>query len=117
MAYSQQIWGDGSGAGTPVSAARLNYMEAGIAAAASPTTHKNTVTGWWHVAGYGSMAGDIGPLVNSAVADCVADGGGVVYIGPGDFTVSTTINLSNIHVNDFDSTTGVSVTLKGAGKH
>lgn len=30
MAYTPQVWSDNSGGGTPVSAARLNYMEAGI---------------------------------------------------------------------------------------
>ena len=33
MAYSPQTWADGPSGGTPLSAARLNYMEAGIAAA------------------------------------------------------------------------------------
>lgn len=35
MAYSQQQWSDYPTGGTPISAARLNHMEAGIAAAGS----------------------------------------------------------------------------------
>lgn len=35
MGYTPQTWTDGSAGGTPVNAARLAYMEAGIAAAAS----------------------------------------------------------------------------------
>lgn len=30
VAYTQQTWADGSAGGTPISAARLNHMEAGI---------------------------------------------------------------------------------------
>lgn len=30
MSYTPQTWADGSGGGTPLSAARLNYMETGI---------------------------------------------------------------------------------------
>lgn len=33
MTYSQQTWADGEAGGTPLSAERLNHMEAGIAAA------------------------------------------------------------------------------------
>lgn len=35
MAYTQQVWKDYPSGGTPISAARLNHMEQGIAAAAS----------------------------------------------------------------------------------
>lgn len=35
MAYNPQAWNDGSGGGTPLSAARLDYMEEGIRAAAA----------------------------------------------------------------------------------
>lgn len=34
MAYEQQTWRDGADGGTPVTAERLNHMEAGIAAKA-----------------------------------------------------------------------------------
>ena len=33
MTYTKQTWADGTGGGTPISAARLNYIENGIAAA------------------------------------------------------------------------------------
>jgi len=34
-AYTPQTWADNASGGTPITAARLNYMEAGIAAAQS----------------------------------------------------------------------------------
>ncbi len=48
MPYTPQTWIDGPGGGTPISAARLNYMEDGIEAALEPTDYlgKPTVSGY-----------------------------------------------------------------------
>lgn len=44
MAYTEQEWADGAAGGTPLSAERLNHMEAGISAA-------GTTAEWEEVAG------------------------------------------------------------------
>jgi len=45
MPYVQQSWFDGSSGGTPVTAARLDHMEAGIAAAAGSSSLATSVVG------------------------------------------------------------------------
>jgi hypothetical protein len=45
MPYAQQSWLDGSSGGTPVTAARLDHMEAGIAAAAGSSSLTAAVVG------------------------------------------------------------------------
>ena len=39
MAYEPQEWADGVEGGTPLSADRLNHLEAGVASAHAPHTH------------------------------------------------------------------------------
>lgn len=39
MAYEPQVWADDKAGGTPLSAERLNHLEAGVAAAHEPHTH------------------------------------------------------------------------------
>ncbi|WP_166905920.1 hypothetical protein [Mycobacterium sp. DL440] len=44
MAYSKQTWADGSGGGTPITAARLNHIEDGVAAADAAASAADSVT-------------------------------------------------------------------------
>lgn len=62
MAYAKQTWSDYAAGGTPISAARLNYMEAGIEEASSGAValggvegiviHDGTATGGVRPTGY-----------------------------------------------------------------
>ncbi|HEX6248233.1 MAG TPA: hypothetical protein VFZ64_10210 [Nocardioidaceae bacterium] len=83
MAYSKQIWRDGTAGGTPVSASRLNYMESGIARYSAFLDVEGEFGGGW--------AG-----VKRAVAEAQASGGpsAVVMLGRQDYAATDTITLS-----------------------
>lgn len=44
MPYAKQTWADGQAGGTPISAARLNHIEDGVAAATATAEAADTVT-------------------------------------------------------------------------
>lgn len=67
MAYTKQTWSNGSGGGTPTSAARFNYMEDGIEAAAAPTVPATTQSGTT----YTLALGDAGTVVEFTSASSV----------------------------------------------
>lgn len=90
-------------------------------ASAAPTNTQNPVTGWFHATEYGADptgAADAGPAINAAIAAAKSSplSGGVVYIGPGTYKISTTINMSNIHP-EYAVPTGGTVRLMGAGRY
>lgn len=76
--------------------------------------------GLFNVRSYGTVADGVtndGPAINSAIAACVAAGGGVVYIPRGTYKIGTTLNLSNIHPSAFHYNSDPGVTLRGDGRH
>ena len=85
MVYNKQTWADGAGGGTPISAARLNSMEDGIAAAL-PTTV---------IAGSGIDPTGTSDSSSAMQAKITAAGvNGTVYFPPGTYRTTGLAPLS-----------------------
>lgn len=91
MSYGRQTWTDGASGGTPLSAARLAHMEAGIADAANAVA---TITSFGAVADGSDCTAAI-----QAAADSLSATGGVVWIPEGKFTVVGSVNIASVGVS------------------
>lgn len=84
MVYTPQTWADGSGGGTPISAARLNYMEAGVAAASADASP------FLNVKNYGAtgdgVTGDLSAL--NAARDAAISQQRPLYLPAGTYKTS-----------------------------
>lgn len=117
MAYSKQTWANGPDGGTPLSADRLGHIEDGIEAAAQTadaalpktggtvtsdltvagTLKANGVTDWVNVKTYGATGDgttDDTSAIQAAI-DAAADGGGVVYLPAGTYSISAALTISS----------------------
>ena len=83
MVYSKQTWADGTGGGTPVSAARLNTMESGI----ESVSGKNWLPSVWCL-----------PGVNlNAVVNNEATSAGLLYMVP--FFINCEGRVTDVAIN------------------
>lgn len=101
MTYTPQTWNNGAAGGTPISAARLGVMEAGIAAAATATLGTSAQTG----TSYTLVLADANKFITlsnaSAIALTVPTNASVA------FPIGTRIHLAAIGAG--------TVTVSGAG--
>lgn len=105
MAYTEQNWENGSAGGTPISAARLNHMEAGIGDAADAADAAASAISS-HVA-----AADPHPQYISSATQVVAGSG---LTGGGDLSESRTLTLDQAVVKSIIAASlaaGTNVTL------
>ncbi len=88
MVYTPQTWTNGAGGGTPLSAARLGVIEAGIAAAGTPPVVNVKDHG---VTGDGSTDDTV------ALQACVdaADAGSTIFFPPGTYLISAPITMKD----------------------
>lgn len=87
MPYTPQTWADGAGGGTPITASRLNYMEAGISNA--PTRSELLV----NVRAYGAT-GD-GSTNDTAAIQTAASTGKALYFPAGSYVCAPNLDLPN----------------------
>lgn len=88
MVYTPQTWTNGAGGGTPLSAARLGVIEAGIAAAGTPPVVNVKDHG---VTGDGST--DDTTALNACIA--AAATGSTIFFPPGTYVISAPIVMKD----------------------
>ena len=109
MAYTKQTWTNGSGGGTPISAARLQYIEDGLEAAAAPTVTATTQAG----TSYTLVLADAGTAVEftsaSSVTVTVPPNASVAY------ATGTIIELLRYGAGTLTVAPGAGVTIRSPG--
>lgn len=105
MSYTPQTWNNGSGGGTPVSAARLGVMETGIQGAhtTADTAALQLSYGFDNIRARGAVPGDTGTNASAnasainAASTAMSASGGTVYLPRGVYQVNSTLTLySNV---------------------
>lgn len=111
MAYTKQTWNDTSAGGTPVSAARLNYIESGIESAASVADTANSLAGTadTKATNADTKATNAQTTADAAVPKSVAAAKGDLVVATGPSTVVALPVAQNDRVLTTDSaaTSGV----------
>jgi hypothetical protein len=121
MAYEKQTWEDGSGGGTPLSAARLQHLEDGLEAAAAVADSAGgggsdaLVFNILDHGGTNDNTGDVGAVITSLSSTLDAAGGGTIYLPPGEYRCATTGTINSPRVSLVGAGSGTVTLLTATG--